>query len=73
MISSSMPCVAGTLKEVYKLLAILSVLLVITYILNYDRGGYVIFLIKRSTTFTDDVLCNRSRSRCNMFVYYGVY
>ena len=45
IIYSSILCVAGTLNEEYKLFAILSVLLVITSILNYERGASVIFVI----------------------------
>lgn len=72
IIYSSIPYVAGTLNDKYKLFAILSVLFVITYILNYDNGAYVTFFINLSTTFAD-VVWSKSLTKCNVYVYYGFY
>jgi hypothetical protein len=73
IIYSSILWVAGILKDEYKLLAILSVLLVITYILNSERGASVTLVIKRYTTRADAVLWSRSRNKWSMFVYSGFY
>lgn len=67
----SIPSVAGTLKDEYKLFAILSVLFVITYILNYDKGTSVILEMSLSTTFMD-VVWRRSLSKWSTYVYYGI-
>jgi hypothetical protein len=60
--------VAGILKEEYKLFAILSALLVITSILNYERKGYVIFFMSRSNILSD-VVFSRSLIKCSVCVY----
>lgn len=62
---------AGTLNDEYKLFAILSVLFVITSILNYERGASVILVISLSTTLTD-VVWRRSLKRWSIYVYYGI-
>lgn len=73
MISSSIAWVAGTLKDEYRILAILSVLLVITSILNSESGAYVTLAISRSITLDEAVLWSKSLSRWSMLVYSGFY
>ena len=73
MISSSIAWVAGTLKDEYRILAILSVLLVITSILNSESGAYVTLAISRSITLDEAVLWSKSLSKWSMLVYSGFY